>query len=1118
MVVDLVSDVLLIGVCFLLAFAPTVPSHDGCQDQVFDNVFITNKYLKQPYLMYNDTTPVQNIVVGRMLSSKTPETFCAFDVMRMAVMYKRYSTGGLEVLTFGIVCHRKQNVIFSNILDAKSYLNKSNFIGFMYIVDCGIDVHNVRNLLEITRFYVADFERVSYNSNYSSIVYENNEMFKCSGLDTLFGLYINNVYPVNEFLRDLHLCKTSYPNMAIVHVSLHPDEIYDIDLPKFINVLYPNIQSVSIVRTGLVNIPKFKFTDNDVVLPYGLYLPNHNQQTYEIYLDFPRNVFKKTLELSGNKISLIPNNVFEGQIHMLGLDKNEISSIAEAAFWKVKGLRVLRLNGNNISRLPELLLFNQNSLQYLDLSKNSIGKLTLELFLYTPYIRFIDLSYNKLTLLPDGLFKYNKYLNTLAMDYNLIKYVPDNLLPTSDSALKELSIRGNQLFSLPILIFYSRHIKQIRLSNNNISWEGLFRTLLSVDLPKFIKEIGRIYAVRHYYINYIYLDLSNNYIESISVSNITMDVKLIFQSILTHYDIALSGNPLVCDCSSMPFIHMVNEFIATHQLEDDVPLKRKWICAKPRELKNTRVFDLALVLDRLYCPSSDVHCPVACVCFRRLVSSAIIIDCSKKELLSMPITVPSTELEMRMPENNITSIPLLDYLGNVVYLDVKRNHLRTINRLVFLSMTNLTYFDVSYNLFTSLPDTMSTLHLLTLRLSNNPYRCDCNTRWLKHWLFKKSNIVPDEFETSCSTEDRKGRRMMLVDESEFVCRPMQREYVTMWVYITIPISLFLCVIIIFVITCRHSVKILLFYHFGIDCSRTIRTRSYKYDVFIIYPQNLNDFVETHLEPLIKRYDVQSILMWRDMHAGFSIGNNIRHFSKNSKKILFIIDWEDDEDMKQSWDMCYDHVENARMVLLSKSRNLKEIDNLQIRALAKRGQCIMYQKRLFSQRLVYSLSLKVKPQSEPDREDLLGLECVVVHREMLVYIVYEEEDRDLVETEMFTKLNNLNISYTHEEDFCPGQPRLANIQSAIERTDHTLMFLSRENMDDEDLHCVFRLTHEKSLRENTNYLIVVTRGQLDISLLENESLRSYLKSRVCLDIDNISEARLCKALQMVSLEE
>ena len=435
---------------------------------------------------------------------------------------------------------------------------------------------------------------------------------------------------------------------------------------------------------------------------------------------------------------------------------------------------------------------------------------------------------------------------------------------------------------------------------------------------------------------------------------------------------------------------MVNNLIAAHQLPKDVSIKQTWTCAEPPELQGTRVFDMASTPDRLYCAVLDPLCPDNCLCHRRLVLATIIVDCSKKELSSMPDTLPSSVIEITISENNITSIPLLNYLAYVIYLDVSRNRLRVIERDVFLAMTNLTYFDVSNNLLTALPDTMGTLHLLTLRLSNNPYRCDCNTRWLRHWLYQKPNILADESETSCSTEDRKGSRMMLVDESEFVCRTMLREYVTMWIYITIPISLFLCVIIILVISCRHSVKILLFYHFGIDCSRKHITMSYKYDVFIIYPKNLNDFVETHLEPIIKRYDVQSILMWRDMYAGHSIRDNIRHFTRNSKKILFIIDWGDEEDMRQAWDMCYDHVENDRIVLLSKSKNLKEIDNLQIRALAKRGQCIMYQKRLFSQKLVYSLSLRMKPQAEPDAEDLLSLEGIVVHREMLVYIVYEDE--------------------------------------------------------------------------------------------------------------------------------
>ena len=280
---------------------------------------------------------------------------------------------------------------------------------------------------------------------------------------------------------------------------------------------------------------------------------------------------------------------------------------------------------------------------------------------------------------------------------------------------------------------------------------------------------------------------------------------------------------------------------------------------------------------------------------------------------------------------------------------------------------------------------------------------------------------------------------------------------------------------------------------------------------------MNDFIKSHLEPVIRRYDAQLVSMWCDMYSGHSIGDNIKYFARNSKMILFVIDWENDEDLRQSWDLFYDLVEKSRIVLLSTFKNLKKVDHPQIRALAKGGQSITFPKMLFSEKLVYSLSLGVAPHAQPSEVEHLRLVDTVVHKDMLVYIVYEEEDRDLVLTEIFTIMTKIDISYIHEEDFCPGHPRLANIQSAIERADHTLLVLSSESVNDEELGCIFRLTHEKSLRENTNYLIVITKGQLDISLVENESLRSYLKSRVCLDVDNISESKLYMDLQMISLE-
>ena len=594
------SEVFLKGTFyFLLALELTFSNEESCQCQVFHNLFTKNKFWKQSHFIPRDTKPVPNAVFGRMISSKSPERVCTFDVMNMAYMYKNISVDRrFEVLTFGIVCRRKQNIFFSNISEAKSYLKSSNIVGYLFIRDCTIDVRNLRNLLEVTRFYVADFDNVNCCINSSLIIHENTETFECRGMNFLFGLYVNNVYPVNEFLTDLHICETSYLNMAIVHISLPPDDIYYIS--NFINIMYPNIQSVSIIRTGLIDIPRFKFTDNVVALPQRMYLPNINQPPYAVHLGFPNHYYQKSFELPGNKISFVPNYAFEGRINMLDIEENVVSVVSEAAFWNVKDLKILRLKGNKISKIPELLLANQSSLLYLDISRNLIRKLNSKMFIYAPNLTFIELSYNHLTMLPDRLFVHHLRLKILAIEFNRIKSVPDNLLPTSNSDLEELSLGSNKIVSLPILIFYSRHLKAIRLNDNRISWESIVSTILRVKYRNFFKRIRgekmEILGVRDEYMygrKLNYLDLSNNNIKSIFVRNISMDVKSIFRMVFRYYDIALTGNPILCDCSVIPFIHMIDDLIAANQLAIELPLKKKWTCAEPAELEGTRVFDLA---------------------------------------------------------------------------------------------------------------------------------------------------------------------------------------------------------------------------------------------------------------------------------------------------------------------------------------------------------------------------------------------------------------------------------------------------------------------------------------------------------------------------------------------
>ena len=760
-----------------LYFSLVVLSYKTCRLGNFDT-----EELKPPWYLINNTIPVPSFVLGRTIYGNTIEP-CTIDVTSVVLEYRNRSD--TEVFMIGFYCPWQQNVIFSNLSEAKLHLKTYSVLGVLFIQDCRVNVNNVRNLMEIARFYIAQFRDTNHSTTTNRPAVENSQ--ECSGMDYLASLTLKNVFPSQTFMKYLHHCNTSYPSMVEIVFSTPDIEMHN--LSEFVSEMYPNIQSVNLPNNGWKKIPNLKLAENIVFLPNDLFMSPFSEARYKgtSYLQFPLNTVKKVINLSGNRISSVPSYAFDGIIYVISIENNVVNIISERAFWNVKGLQVLRLKGNKITTLPELLLANQSSLVYIDVSKNFIVSIHPRIFTNSPNLKYVDLSYNYLAMLPDGLFQANKYLHSLNIDFNNISFVPDNILPTSNSALQYLSIRNNSISSLPIIIFYQRNLEIIRLNNNKISWIDLSRVAKRIDIDKFSVEITATTETNVKISNILKeLDLSNNEIKSVSVGSDQKLTPLFLKYLFSYYDISLTGNPIRCDCGTMTLIKIVNNLIDINQLDKDIPMKMRWICTKPTELAGKLVFNLVSNPDRLYCRLPANLCPVNCQCYRRFISDIRIVDCTKKKMKFIPNILLSTYIEIRISENRITTIPLAQYSKSVLYLDVSRNSLRTIDRNVFLEMTNLTYLDVSYNLLTSLPDTLQQPQLQSLRISNNPYRCDCNTKWLRNWLDEKANIVQDAPETSCSAENRTGRRMMQVDESEFVCRTMQKEYLTMWIYINHP--------------------------------------------------------------------------------------------------------------------------------------------------------------------------------------------------------------------------------------------------------------------------------------------------------------------------------------------
>nr|KAG5685278.1 hypothetical protein BaRGS_021011 [Batillaria attramentaria] len=86
-------------------------------------------------------------------------------------------------------------------------------------------------------------------------------------------------------------------------------------------------------------------------------------------------------------------------------------------------------------------------------------------------------------------------------------------------------------------------------------------------------------------------------------------------------------------------------------------------------------------------------------------------------------------------------------------------------------MSVLTELDLKDNWLSSLPEGVADLEQLEyVRLSGNPFRCDCHTRWMKSWLLANQGLVQDWSDIKCSTDESEGRTFTSVADDDFICK------------------------------------------------------------------------------------------------------------------------------------------------------------------------------------------------------------------------------------------------------------------------------------------------------------------------------------------------------------
>ncbi|KAL3846851.1 hypothetical protein ACJMK2_017805 [Sinanodonta woodiana] len=940
----------------------------------------------------------------------------------------------------------------------------------------------------------------------------------CMGLQNIITYYFDNSHYPPPNITEVIPCNGFFSELAEVYFG----NMSWSEIPIFIQERLKHLQTLEIVNNNFTVPPSFPWTDEVQIYPKNLTRSKYFQNQYSdtFGLDIPANIFRRYYNLNNNRISDLRNYSFHGYLHLLTIKGNHLAHVGVQTFRNISGLQHLDLSQNELESIPVGIFDNLVTLRHLFLQQNKIQKLDTGVFDSLRSIISLNIANNSIGILQNGLFATLWNLRILNLAYNNISIIETEAFPLDSIALKYIYLNNNPLVFMPVFIFWIRNLYLVNLQSTLISFRNFGDFIDSIEYTKLVETVDLSKSIADIYMESTLerirlIDLSNANVEGLCIQNMTHLRKSKLVLMIQNYRFKLDGNPLFCGCNIISFQRFIYELLRKKTIRGDEYYFTEWKCESPVELRGRRILDVKP--EETYCPIIVSGCPGDCSCYKRYININIIVDCRQRNLSDLHQVMPQGDLELWYSGNTIKILNDRDYLGFVKVLDLSENRISKLDASAIERLNNV-------------QNSIANIQFETLTLRRNPLKCDCRSLWIKHLMMNQLENIADWSHAKCNNKQEEGRHIVSVPDDEFVCEEVfdsLRFVITPTVTSTfVLISVILILVILYAY--RLECKVLIYIYFGVHpFDKDMANNDEEVDAVIIHSEHLTDWVMNQIVDILEggNYNYRVCDMTRDFVIGFTFQENLNQISRHSKRMILIIseDWSTEDDIfKVAWNVAQEKIKISKSnfgIIIIHGVTSKQIKDKELLRFMKRGRCIESRHRLFVEKILYSMPMKdtYRQKRKPNTKSLIQREFSINEgqiddKTIHAYMSYSDQDLEFVTKELAPELEKKGYRlFLSDRDFIPGASKEENILKAINVSLRTVFVLSGSHIQDEWSLFAFITASEKSLREKTNYLIVIVRENVDLSTIDEE-VKHYLKTNISLHVkDRWFWSKLCNGM-------